>query len=268
MRRRLLSGLLIAVVHAASASTQTSSPERVQVNPPTVRRAEIPSPNATAESLEQRGDTLKAEKAFLDALDFYRAAIKKRPDNASLYNKAGITELMIQRFREAGKDFNHAIKLDRRFADACNNLGVIYYLQKKYGKAIKQYEKAISLRSDAASFYSNLGSAYFSKKEFEKAMIAYNEAVKLEPDIFERTSRNGITAHMSSPEDRAHFDYVLAKLFAKEGNADRSLQYLRKALEDGYKAIDDVYKDNEFAALRKDPRFTELMSARPPGIPE
>ena len=268
MRHRLFSGLLVAIVFAAPGLAQTSSPEPVQINPPTARRAETPSPNATAESLEERGDSLKAEKAFLDALDFYRAAIKKKPDSASLYNKAGITELMIQRFREAGKDFNHAIKIDQKFADAYNNLGVIFYLQKKYGKAVKQYQKAISLRSDAASFYSNLGSAYFSKKEFDKAILAYNEAVKLEPDIFERTSRNGVTAHMSSPEDRAHFDYVLARLFAKEGNADRSLQYLRKALEDGYKAIDDVYKDNEFAALRKDPRFTELMSARPPSIPE
>jgi tetratricopeptide (TPR) repeat protein len=268
MRHPLLSALLITLACVSLASAQASSPERVQVNPPTVRRAEIPSANATPESLEKRGDSLKADKAFLDALDFYRAAIKKAPSNASLYNKAGITELMIQRFREASKEFNRAVKLDPKFADAYNNLGVIYYLQKKYHKAVKQYEKAINLRSDAASFYSNLGSAYFSKKEFDKAILAYNQAVKLEPDIFERTSRNGVTAHMSSPEDRAHFDYVLAKLFAKEGNADRSLQYLRKAMEDGYKAIDDVYKDNEFAALRKDPRFTELMSARPTAIPE
>ena len=268
MRHRLLSALLITFTCVPLALTQASSPERVQVNPPTVRRAEIPAANASAESLEQRGDSLKADKAFLDALDFYRAAIKKAPSNAALYNKAGITELMIQRFREASKDFSRSTKLDSNFADAYNNLGVIYYLQKKYAKAIKQYEKAIKLRSDAASFYSNLGSAYFSKKEFDRAILAYNEAVKLEPDIFERTSRNGVTAHMSSPEDRAHFDYVLAKLFAKEGNADRSLQYLRKAMEDGYKAIDDVYKDNEFATLRKDPRFTELMSARPPAIPE
>ncbi len=69
---------------------------------------------------------------------------------------------------------------------------------------------------------------------------------------------------MSSPEDRAHFDYVMAKLFAQAGNSDRSLQYLRKALEEGYKGIDAVYKDAEFAGLRKDPRFTELMAARPP----
>ena len=39
-------------------------------------------------------------------------------------------------------------------------------------------------------------------------------------------------------------------------------------MEDGYKDIKNVYKDNEFSALRKDPRFAELMAARPLAIPE
>jgi hypothetical protein len=73
---------------------------------------------------------------------------------------------------------------------------------------------------------------------------------------------------MSSPEDRAHFDYVLARLYAKIGDAEHSLLYLRRAMEEGYKGIGNVFKDAEFASLRKDGRFTELMAARPLGIPE
>jgi tetratricopeptide (TPR) repeat protein len=73
---------------------------------------------------------------------------------------------------------------------------------------------------------------------------------------------------MSSPDDRAHFQYVLAKLYAQKGDADRALQCLRRALEDGYKDIENVYKDAEFTELRKDPRFAELMKSRPVAIPE
>jgi len=52
------------------------------------------------------------------------------------------------------------------------------------------------------------------------------------------------------------------------GDSDHSLQYLRKALEDGYKAVNDALTDPEFADLRKDTRFTDLMKARPMAIPE
>jgi len=47
------------------------------------------------------------------------------------------------------------------------------------------------------------------------------------------------------------------------GFSDRSLEYLRKAMEDGYKDMKNVYKDAEFAELRKDKRFTELMASKP-----
>jgi tetratricopeptide (TPR) repeat protein len=256
---------LLAQIHHFD---QTRSSEQVDISPPPMRRAEAPPADAAAAVLEERGDNLRAEKSYLDALDYYRAALAKNPNNAPLYNKIGINELQMARFNEARKDFERAIKIDQHFADAQNNLGVVYYLQKKYGAAIKRYEDAIKLREDSASFYSNLGAAYFSKKEYVKASLTYNQALQLDPEIFERTSHSGVLAQMSSPGDRAHFYYVLARLYAQSGITDRSLQYLRKAMEEGYKGIDDVYKDAEFAGLRKDPRFTELMATRPVGIPE
>jgi len=93
-------------------------------------------------------------------------------------------------------------------------------------------------------------------------------ALNLDPDIFERTSRAGVQAMLPSPQDKARYDYVLAKLYAKSGVTDRSLHYLRKAMEDGYKDISNVYKDTEFAELRKDPRFVELMAAKPVALQE
>ncbi|MBV8051882.1 MAG: tetratricopeptide repeat protein, partial [Acidobacteriaceae bacterium] len=205
---------------------------------------------------------------YLDALDYYQAAERKAPKNSPIWNKIGITELLLQHYKDARKDFDRAIHFDHQFADAHNNLGVIWYLQKKYGNAVKQYETALKFRPDSASYYSNLGAAYFSKKEFEKATGAYMEAVRLDPTVFERTSHTGISAQMASPEDRAHFEFVLAKLFAKEGDSDRSIEYLKRAMEEGYKGIDDVYKDPDFEHLRSDARFTQLMAARPPAIPE
>jgi tetratricopeptide (TPR) repeat protein len=261
----LLLAFLSALTATGFSAQVPPNADQVQISPP-FRSREAPAPDATADSLEQRGDELRAQKLYLDAIDYYHAALAKKPNSASLYNKIGIAELLMQRWSDSRKNFERAIKADRAYADAYNNLGVIFYIGKKYGKAIDRYNQAIHLKEDAASYYSNLGAALFSKKDFENSILAYSHALQLDPDVFERTSKAGVAAQMSKPEDRAHYDYVVAKLYAKMGVADRSLEYLRRAMEEGYKSIDNVYKDDEFAGLRKDPRFTELMTARPQGI--
>ena len=265
-RYRLALLFLLVVLPVLPASAQSS--EQLQVGPPPLHRAEPPAAGASAEQLENRGDQLRTEKNFLDAGDYYQAALKKSPNCAALFNKIGMCQLGLQRYKEATRSFGRAIKADHTHANAYNNLGVVYYLEKNYSKAIKQYGKAIALEGDAASFYSNRGAAYFSKKQYDKAAIDYSKAMEIDPEIFERVSRSGVMAQLASPEDRAHYDYVLAKLYAKMGVPDRSLHYLKKAMEEGYKDIKDVYKDNEFTELRKDPRFAELMAAKPPAIPE
>ena len=266
----LLSSLATSQQHGQSEQQKSPSrpSEQVQVVPPPLHRASPPKPDAAAEELEKQGDELRGTKYYLDAIDYYNAASRTRPNDAVLSNKLGITELLLQRYKPAQKHFERAIKGNRQYADAYNNLGVIFYIDKKYGKAIKEYERAINLNDQFASYFSNLGAAYFAKRDFEKAASAYAHAIQLDPEVFERVSHSGVSAQMSKPEDRAHYDYVVAKLYAQVGATDRSLQYLRRAMEEGYKDINNVYKDAEFADLRKDPRFTALMAAKPPAIPE
>ena len=221
----------------------------------------------SAADLESRADLLRAEKEYVDAYDFYRAALAKNPHSASLYNKVGINELMSLHLRPAKSDFERALRLNRQFASAYNNLGVLEYALKKYHAAIHDYKKAIALEQNA-TYFSNLGAAYFSRKEFSKATEAYSRAVEIDPDVFDNSNRAGISGQVASPEDRAHFSYVLAELYAKRGLADRSLECLRRALEEGYKHVDDAYTDSAFTALRNDPRFIALMSKRPISIPD
>jgi tetratricopeptide (TPR) repeat protein len=254
--------LILLVVIFSTAALAQVSPTQVQIAPPLIRAIDPPAPDATATDLELQADRLRAEKLYLDAIDYYRAALAKTPNDSRLWNKIGITELMMQRYREARKSFERAIRSDHEFADAYNNLGVVLYEDKRYGAAVKQYEKAITKDSSSASFFSNLGAAYFSKRDFDPAVAAYQRAMELDPEVFERTSRAGVQAQLPSPEDRARYDYTVAKLYAKMGFSDQSLEYLRRAMEAGYKDLKNVYKDAEFTELRKNPRFTELMASK------
>jgi tetratricopeptide (TPR) repeat protein len=258
--------LILLLVSSTAALAQVSHSDQVQIAPPLVRAVEPPALDATAADLEQQADRMRGDKLYLDALDYYHAALTKKANDACLLNKIGITELMMQRYKEARKSFERAVKSDHEYANAYNNLGVVLYENKKFGAAVKQYEKAIAKDSTSASFYSNLGAAYFSKREFDPAVAAYQHALELDPEVFERTSRAGVQAQLPSPEDRARYNYTVAKLYAKMGLSDQSLEYLRKAMEAGYKDLKNVYKDVEFAELRKNPRFTELMASKTPVI--
>jgi tetratricopeptide (TPR) repeat protein len=254
--------LLVICAYLSPLALDAPSIAQAQVVPYTIRRVEPPTAGASAEELENAGDQLRSEEALPNALDFYRAALGKKPNNAVLYNKLGIVELQMQRYKEARRDFEKAIKVDRTFASLYNNLGTAYYGQQKYRAALKQYQKAIKLDPGVAAFYVNMGAAYTARKEFETADIHYARALKLDPDILERQSRTGLSTQLTSSEDVARFAFVLAKLYARTGAIDRSLAYLKRAIEEDYKGIEEVYKDSAFTGLRKDPRFADLMSAR------
>lgn len=255
---------------AASAQTQHSpaQPPTTENNssgtalvPQQIRKAEPPPPNATAEELEETGDELRVDKAFADALDYYHAAMAKN-DSAILHNKVGITYLEMLRYDAARREFERSTKMNKSYAEPFNNLGVVEYIHKRYGRAAKRYQEAIKLKENSASFHSNLGTAYFAERKYEKASAEYSKALALDPDIFERKSRGGVSLQLASAEDRAKYEYVIAKMYASQGNSDRCLLYLKKAIEDGYSRIEDVYKDREFTGVRKDPRFTALMASK------
>jgi tetratricopeptide (TPR) repeat protein len=276
------SGLqLFAFDQQGQSAAQSSKQPSQQSTPPSDQQSEhqaaaaptppIPPPlvsltAGTPQDLERQGDQLRAQKRYLDAIDYYDAALKQQP-TPLLWNKKGIALLFVQRNNDAKKCFENAVKMDKNSPEGLNNLGFVAQIEKRYNRAIKYYEKALEIRPNSPTFHYNLGAAYFSKHEYEKAATEYRTAYQIDPEIFQRVSKTGVMAQNTSPEDRAAFSYMVAKMYAQAGDVDHSIQYLRKAMEEGYKNIDKVYTDQEFATLRTDPRFTELMMQKPQSLP-
>jgi tetratricopeptide (TPR) repeat protein len=240
---RLLSSRILLQVVALGFCFTTATLSLKAADSPQITPALVPAANASVADLESEGDQLRAEKRYLDSIDYYQAAIAKQP-TATLWNK-----------------------LDKGAPEAYNNRAFIEQVNKNPGKAIKYYHKALALRPDSPTFHYNIASAYFAKHEYEQSTQEYRTAYQLDPGIFQRVSKTGIMAQACSPEDRAAFAFMVAKMYAQSGDFDRSILYLRKAMEEGYKSIQKVYSEPEFASLRTDKRFSELMSQKPQSIP-
>jgi tetratricopeptide (TPR) repeat protein len=247
----MVSVILFALI-SASTLAQTNFLDK-----PAKAPGDLEKPTLSA---EQRGDILMARKMYREAVDVYREG---PADSAILHNKTGIAFHQMIELNLAKKEYEKAMKLDPRYAEAINNLGAIYYGQKSYRRSIKLYQRALAITPDAASIYSNLGSAYFARKEYQKAATAYQKALSIDPEVFEHHNQYGTLLQERSTTERAKFHFYLAKTYAKAGQNERALLYIRKALEEGFTERKKFMEDSEFTNLRALPEFKELMAMAP-----
>jgi tetratricopeptide (TPR) repeat protein len=219
-----------------------------------------PAPPAAPLDPEHRADILMARKMYREAVDVY----KEGPlDSAIIWNKIGIAYHQMVQLDAARRNYERAIKLNPEYSEAINNLGTVYYAHKNYKKAISYYKRALKLSPNSASVYSNLGTAYFARKKYKEAAQAYQTALSLDQDVFEHHGSYGVLLEERSVEERAKFHFYLAQTYAKAGMHDRALQYIRKALEEGFKERKKLMENPEFEGLRELPEFQELMALEP-----
>src|SRR5215831_4040471 len=209
---------------------------------------------------EKRADILMARKMYREAIDVYREGPQ---DSAVIWNKLGIAYHQLMLIDDARRCYQRSVKLNPQYAEAVNNLGTIYYSRKSYRRAIGEYHKALKIAPNSASVYSNLGTAEFARKKYKEASEAYQKALSLDPEVFEHRSSYGTLLQERSVAEKARFHYYLAKTYASAGNNVRAIQYIRMALEEGFKERQKLMEEPEFAKLRETAEFKELMATEP-----
>lgn len=209
---------------------------------------------------EMRGDIFMAEKRYREAAEMYSENAK---GSAVMLNKAGIAYHQMLQLDVAEKYYKMALRVDPKYGEAVNNLGAIYYAKRSYRRAVKQYKKALRLNPESASIWSNLGTGYFARKDYKRASDAWQHALMLDPQVFETRSTQGVLLEERSVEERGKFHFYLAQMYAKAGRNELAMQYIRKALEEGFKEKKKFEEDPAFAAIKDLPEFKELMASEP-----
>jgi len=248
---RLAGLLLAAALSSASAQAMLDKPSQAA------------APQAPTLSSETRGDIFMAEKKFREAVEAYQEG---SPQDAVVQNKLGIAYQQSLQLDNARKSYERAIKLKPDYMEALNNLGTIYYARKSYRRAINWYNRALKIapgEARSATVFENLGRAWFNRKDYARARECMQTALHLDPEVFEHHGSIGQILEETSIEERAKYHFYLAKVYATSGRNDAALQYLRKALEEGFKQKKSLDEEPEFATLKDLPEFKELMARVP-----
>jgi tetratricopeptide (TPR) repeat protein len=245
---------IFAVLAALAGNPQSVPPaETAAVNERTAPPLPKANPPLTS---EMRGDIYMARKMYREAIEAYR----QMPESAILVNKIGIAHHQQMQLDQARRFYERAIKMNPKYSEAINNLGTVHYAKKSYRRAVNQYKKALKVNPNSASILSNLGTAHFARKKYKDALEAYQKALELDPEVFEHRSTQGVLLQERSVEEKAKFHYFLAKTYAKAGQVERALLYIRKAIEEGFKDRNKFKEDAEFANMQELPEFQQLLT--------
>jgi tetratricopeptide (TPR) repeat protein len=209
---------------------------------------------------EQRADIYMARKMFREAVETYQLT---NPMTPVVENKIGIAYQQQNDLETAKKYYERAIKENPKYAEAINNRGTIEYARKNFRRATGLYKKALNLEPRSASFLSNLGTAWFARHNYKEAFDYYQQALAIDPEVFERHGSTGSVLEERDVQERAKFNYYMARVYAKSGKNELALQYIRKAIEGGFKDKKKFLEEDDFAGLRKLPEFDDLMKLEP-----
>jgi eukaryotic-like serine/threonine-protein kinase len=203
------------------------------------------------------------------------------PDNRWGYTNQGASYYYMGRLEEAAAMFRRTLEI-RPDAMAYSNLGVIAFFTGQYAESVGTFEKAAELEPQNYLCVGNLADAYrWTPGNHDRAIATYARAIGLverdlevNPRDTDALSSLALYAAKSGALEKARQSIgralaiapksvdVLSKaaeVYALAGEEQKALDCLKSAVQGGYPRF-ELEANPEFAALRKDPRYREIMA--------
>ena len=98
-----------------------------------------------AYDIADEGDKRLKEKRYAEALDKYREAISRQPEQAPLHTSAGRAYLIRKNYPGAESSLRRSIQLDNEYFEPHYLMGVSRYQQKDYRGAIPELSRSMDL---------------------------------------------------------------------------------------------------------------------------
>ncbi len=207
----------------------------------------------------------------------YALSLTQDPKQSRVLGMLGTIALLEGNLDEAERAFRAGLEVTPGFVEAMANLGFIEQARKRWEEARAWYDRAKAIDPAFPRGNKLSGDLWFERGEYRRAMINYRELLIVKPGDFEALLQAGTCqrrlGHAANAERyfekarRVRPDswvpvYNLACLKEAEGLPEEALALLLAELPGkGFDAPRLLETDPDFAAVRKLPRFPELLRA-------
>lgn len=176
---------------------------------------------------------------YNEALDVYREALKKNPDEMSLLVGYGNTCFRHSDYRESLNAFKRLTEIKPERIEGWNNLGIVHMAMGNDDAAQTAFGRVLSLEPDNAGTLLNMGNCHARKGDTAGARAFFERAIAVKPDYADGWFNFGNTWLSEKNYQKAAFAFEKALKYQREfPSALKNLGYVHEQRSDWEKAAD------------------------------
>jgi TolB-like protein/Flp pilus assembly protein TadD len=210
-----------------------------------------------------------------------RKAIELNPQLAEAHTSLGLAISLKKRYEEADREFRKAIELNPRLYEVHYYRGRTFFARGAFADAAQSFEEAVRVRPEDYQASALLVGVYRSLHEEEKWLATVKATLQKATRHLELNPSDARANYLGAgalmllgelaegerwmaralaidPTDTGVL-YNAACHYSQMGNVEKSIEYLRKALSNGFAHKEWIENDSDFDKLRSDPRFQQLL---------
>lgn len=126
------------------------------------------------------------KKDYVEALLYYKVALKVQPRSAVVWNNMGYSRYLAGDWRAAEKSFKRAIAYRENYEQVWKNLGLLYTRQERYPEALDTFGRLM----EKYQAYNDIGYLCMLEGKHEKAAEFFSKALQLSPSYYEMAKEN------------------------------------------------------------------------------
>ncbi|MGQ9801964.1 MAG: tetratricopeptide repeat protein [Candidatus Saccharicenans sp.] len=199
----------------------------------------------------QKKDFARARQEFLLALNL-------NPKSTRILNLLGLTYFREQDYDLAEMYFLRAVKIDPEYNLGYLNLGGVYAMKQLYARAREYYERALNLDPGLTAAYYSLGAVCFQLGDEQAALKYLSRGLEQDPHFLEKHPESLAGLPMKG-NSLAELYFSFARLYASREDVERTVEYLKKARQAGFKDWERIDQESEFEKIRDNPVIREFL---------